>query len=100
MSFRYEEKSETSDIIFTASGETLEELFSPCWDTAVRATVEHLEAVDAKEKREIELEDEGSISRRLRFTISSSTRMPKACGMRGFSWMSRGFSRGGCNDEV
>lgn len=58
MAYRYIEKQGLSDVQFSADGNELPELFTSCWDAAVGVTIEHPEAVETVEKREIQLEEE------------------------------------------
>jgi SHS2 domain-containing protein len=58
MPYRYEEEKSVTDLCFTAEGEDLEEVFRSSWEAAAQATGEYLETVEAKQKREIELEEE------------------------------------------
>ncbi len=58
MAYSYIEKPGLSDVQFCADGNDLSELFASCWDAAVGVTIEHPDAVETVEKREIQLEEE------------------------------------------
>jgi SHS2 domain-containing protein len=57
MEYSFEEREGLSDIIFTAEGESPEEVFIAAWDAAAASTVEDLETVDFSEVRDIVKEE-------------------------------------------
>jgi len=58
MGFTYEEREGFSDILFTAEGKDLTELFISSWQALLQATVESPETVENQETRQCTLEDD------------------------------------------
>src|SRR3990172_1032373 len=57
MPYRFREDVATADVAFEASGKTLEEVFTAAADALLNVMVEHPEAVEPREEREIHLEN-------------------------------------------
>lgn len=53
MGYEFEEREGLSDIIFTAEGESPEEVFLSAWDAAAASTVENIDSIDFSEVRDI-----------------------------------------------
>ena len=58
MPYQFLEEKSFSDLLFTAEGKDLPEVFTSCWEAAAEATVERTGAVEPLVHKKIVIEDE------------------------------------------
>jgi len=58
MPYQFVEEKSLSDLLFTAEGKDLQELFTSCWEAAAEATIERIDAVEPHVHKKIVIEDE------------------------------------------
>jgi len=58
MPYQFVDEKSLSDLLFTAEGKDLQELFTSCWEAAAEATIERIDAVEPHVHKKIVIEDE------------------------------------------